>query len=63
MKKIKKKDCCGCGACSNICSKKAITMTEDAEGFLYPKVYESLFNRCNACLTVCPFYNPNESKL
>lgn len=63
MKNIKKKDCCGCGACSNICSKKAITMTEDAEGFLYPKVDDNLCNRCNACLTVCPFYNPNEPKL
>ena len=32
-----KTNCCGCTACMNICPKKAISMIEDKEGFLYPK--------------------------
>ena len=34
----KKSMCCGCGACMEICPKKAITMVQDAEGFRYPKI-------------------------
>ena len=30
-----KKECTGCGACSNICPKHAITMQADEEGFKY----------------------------
>ena len=33
-----KKDCCGCTACSSVCPKSCITMTEDNEGFFYPVV-------------------------
>lgn len=27
-----KKDCCGCGACMNVCPKNAIRMAEDEVG-------------------------------
>lgn len=30
-----KKDCCGCGACMNVCPKNAIRMAEDEVGFVY----------------------------
>ena len=33
-----KKDCSGCGACYQICSKSAITMREDEFGFIYPYI-------------------------
>lgn len=33
---ISRNKCCGCGACVEICPKKALTMEEDEEGFLRP---------------------------
>ena len=30
----RKEDCCGCGACAEICPKKCIALREDEEGFL-----------------------------
>ena len=34
--KQNKKLCSGCGACTQACSHKALTMQPDKEGFLYP---------------------------
>lgn len=36
--KTTRKSCCGCTACESICSKKAISMKADKEGFMYPVV-------------------------
>ena len=33
-----KKDCCGCGACMNVCPKSAIRVVEDEVGFVYPEI-------------------------
>lgn len=64
MIKIQEKsDCCGCGACSNICKRKAITMQQDDEGFLYPTVDNKLCNDCKRCETVCPFIHSYEPRL
>lgn len=52
---MKKEECCGCTACYSICSKKAISMIEDDEGFLYPKIDETKCINCKICLKVCPF--------
>lgn len=49
-----KVNCCGCGACANICPKRCITMQEDEEGFLYPKIDYSKCIKCGLCLKVCP---------
>ena len=49
-----KKDCCGCSACSNICSVSAITMKEDRCGFLYPHINNDLCVHCDRCRKVCP---------
>jgi len=57
----KKEDCCGCGACMNICSNQAITMEEDAYGFLYPVINEAKCIRCLACKKVCAFQNITET--
>ena len=48
-------DCCGCGACVNSCARGAITMKEDAAGFIYPAVDESLCISCGRCVDVCIF--------
>ena len=59
-----KKDCCGCSACYNICPKKAISMQEDIEGFLYPIIDNNKCVKCNLCIKVCPILNnKKETKL
>lgn len=49
-----KKDCCGCEACAQRCPKRCISMQEDGEGFLYPRVDHSLCIDCGLCEKVCP---------
>lgn len=49
------KDCCGCTACSSICTHDAITMVPDILGFLYPKVDTSKCVNCGLCDKVCAF--------
>lgn len=49
-----KEDCCGCGACYNICPKEAVRMIEDNEGFLYPNINENSCINCGLCEKVCP---------
>jgi coenzyme F420-reducing hydrogenase beta subunit len=53
----KKEDCCGCTACKSICTKNAITMQSDEEGFLYPHINEDLCVKCGICQNVCPLKN------
>lgn len=50
-------DCSGCSACANICPKNAITMTRDAEGFVYPKIDPELCIKCGKCDATCPSLN------
>lgn len=53
--------CCGCGVCANSCSKQAITMQYDNEGFLYPKVDTDKCAECGKCTKVCPILNNPEA--
>lgn len=50
----RKEECCGCTACFAICTKQAITMIVDEEGFEYPKINEKICIECHNCLQVCP---------
>lgn len=46
-------DCCGCANCSNVCPQRAILMTANYEGFLYPEISDKCID-CGVCLKVCP---------
>lgn len=58
-----KKDCCGCGACSNVCLKKCIRMEYDDEGFLYPIIDKEKCIDCGLCEKVCPIINTNDKNI
>lgn len=51
-------DCTACAACISACPKGCITMQEDREGFLQPKIDMSLCIECHKCEKVCPILNP-----
>ena len=56
-------NCSGCGACYNACPVGAITMEENSEGFLYPRVNTKLCINCGKCKKTCPVNNPNVENL
>ncbi len=47
------KKCCGCGACAQICPKKAIHMQYNSEGFLEPVIDMDKCINCGLCDKVC----------
>lgn len=49
-----KEECCGCSACYATCSRNAIIMLPDEEGFEYPQIDYNKCIKCMACLYVCP---------
>ena len=52
-------NCCGCGACVNVCPTKAIEYSENKYGFLLPKIDELKCISCGKCKKVCPILNIN----
>ncbi len=60
MVNLKKGDCTGCGACTNICPICNIEMTADSEGFLYPLTDINKCLDCGLCDSVCPIINKLE---
>lgn len=50
-----KSDCCACRACLNVCSKSAISMKPDADGFLYPEIDPNKCVECGVCKRVCKY--------
>ena len=49
-----KNECCGCGACEQICPAQCISLKEDSEGFLYPETNRMACVSCSLCEQVCP---------
>lgn len=56
----RKEECCGCSACYAICSKNAISMKPDDEGFLYPEIDSEICVYCKRCISVCPLKKTGE---
>lgn len=59
---VNKTDCCGCGACAQVCPKACIAMQADGEGFLYPAVDEKICVSCGRCQRVCPVIQSKEKQ-
>lgn len=57
----KKSECTGCTACYSACPSNAVTMVEDAEGFLYPSVEKDKCTNCGLCKKICPVINSKEN--
>ncbi len=53
--------CYGCSACKDVCPTDAITMVEDKEGFIYPKINEDKCIHCDKCKRTC-IYHQEASK-
>lgn len=49
--------CCGCCACVDACTHKAIKLKTDIEGFWYPEVDSDSCVNCGLCEKVCPELN------
>ncbi len=58
-----KNNCCGCGACVNICPHDAVSMERDEYGFAYPVVDSKVCTECGLCTRVCEKVNKNESDM
>lgn len=58
-------NCSSCAACANVCSRNAISMQLDSEGFYRPLIDAEKCIQCGACERACPWItdvqNPNDS--
>lgn len=54
--------CTSCGVCATVCTKSAISIRLDEEGFYRPVVDVSLCNDCGLCTTVCYKFDSSVKK-
>lgn len=52
--------CTGCGACSNICPKKCLSMKPNGEGFFYPVYDDTNCIECGLCEKTCHVLSAKE---
>ena len=59
-------NCSSCAACANVCTRNAITMQLDTEGFYRPVIDKEKCISCGTCEKICPWThiaeNPNQAK-
>lgn len=60
---IYKSPCYGCGVCSFICPKKAISIKENKFGYFEPTIDDALCINCGLCKKVCTKDNKNISAI
>ena len=61
MKQVLEYDfCTGCGACLNVCPKKAISPHLDNEGFEMPFINQDICIDCGLCRKTCPVIHFDE---
>ena len=49
--------CVGCGVCATVCGSGAVTMLEDINGFVIPKINPTKCISCGLCVKHCPVNN------
>lgn len=54
--------CNGCGACSAVCPKRAISMKPDSLGFLRPEIEQGKCVDCERCIRACTYRNLPERR-
>jgi ferredoxin len=54
IRAVPMEQCYGCGCCVAVCTKSAVEMNIDAEGFLRPQLNADACNCCGLCVEVCP---------
>lgn len=53
-------NCTGCGACVSVCSKQALSLKSNREGFYFPELDAKLCVDCKLCEKVCHCLNTKE---
>lgn len=53
--------CMGCGACGAVCEHSALSLNEDALGFLTPEIDDEACTLCGMCEDVCPVLKNGKS--
>ena len=61
--RVEDSKCTGCLACVDVCPLKCITVTNDEEGFVHPKVDSRKCQNCGLCDRVCPVQHKRESHM
>lgn len=54
INQIDQKECCGCGACVQVCPMDCINIEQNIEGFYYPKLDSAKCIKCKKCINTCP---------